>query len=399
MKTKSLEGLTVLELSQYISAPYVGQTLADFGADVYKIESPGKDKGDVARKYDPIYNDMSLYFASYNRNKKFITLDLKSELGKEMFLKMVKKSDVVLQNFKPGVMERLGLSYDNLKTVNPGIILASISGFGQKGPYADLPALDMTIQARSGFMDFTGFPDGPPTKAGPPISDFFGALYTVIGILTALQYRNKTGLGQHVDVALFDAMFVMMENFPAIFHTSGELPMRSGNGRPFSAVCGTFQAQDGRMVQISATENGHFKKLMTLVGRPDLVEQPGMETSASRKKQESVINKTIESWISTKTSEEAADELKKSGIPNAIVQTVEQVLNDSLVQYREMLIRLNNSVLGDVPLIGNPIKLSESPAVYVKSAESRGADNERAYIELLDLTSEQIKQLAIEKII
>ncbi len=243
---KCLEGLRVLELSQFISAPYAGQMLADLGADVIKVELPGEGKGDIARKYDPMYKEMSLYFASYNRNKRFLTLNLKTPEGQEIFRDLVRRSDVVLDNFRPGVMEKMNLGYEQLKEVNPGIIMASLSGFGQTGPNVHRQALDMSIQALSGFMDVTGFQDGPPTKGGPVLSDFIAGLYLAVGILAAYAYRQRTGMGQYIDIALFDTMFVLMENYPAIYRMSGEVPVRSGNGRPFSAPVGTYQAKDGK---------------------------------------------------------------------------------------------------------------------------------------------------------
>ena len=201
---KCLEGLRVLELSQFISAPYAGQMLADLGADVIKVELPGEGKGDIARKYDPMYKEMSLYFASYNRNKRFLTLNLKTPEGQEIFRDLVRRSDVVLDNFRPGVMEKMNLGYEQLKEVNPGIIMASLSGFGQTGPNVHRQALDMSIQALSGFMDVTGFQDGPPTKGGPVLSDFIAGLYLAVGILAAYAYRQRTGMGQYIDIALFD---------------------------------------------------------------------------------------------------------------------------------------------------------------------------------------------------
>lgn len=393
---KCLEGIKVLELSQYISAPYVGQTFADFGAEVYKIETPGEGRGDVARGYDPFYKGMSLYFAAYNRNKNFITLDLKQPKGKEIFLKLVKGFDVLVHNFRPGAMERLGLGYHQLRDDNPGLIMAAISGYGQTGPRAQDAALDMSIQAQCGFMDVTGFPDGPPVKAGPTIVDFIGALYHVIGIMMALQYRQRTGKGQFVDTALFDSMLVMLENYPAIYHATGEVVKRSGNGRPFSSPTGTYLAADSRWVQISATANEHFEKLMGLIGRSDLPGAEGMRWSAERKKRERAYEGDIGRWVGSLPSAAAVKALEELKIPCGIVRTAKEVFDDQRLIDREMLVRFEQTVLDNIPMLGNPIKLSETPVAYRRSAMERGCDNIRAYQSLLGLSAEEIAGLTAQ---
>ncbi len=400
MEKKCLEGLRVLELSHFISAPYAGQMLADLGADVIKIELPGEGKGDIARKYDPMYMNMSLYFASYNRNKRFLTLNLKSPEGQDIFKELVRQSDVVLNNFRPGVMGKMQLGYEQLKKINPGIIMTSLTGFGQTGPNVHRQALDMTIQALSGFMDLTGFPDAPPTKGGPAISDFFAGLYLTIGILAAYTYRQRTGEGQNVDIALFDTMFVLMENYPAIYHMNGEVPKRAGNGRPFSAPVGTYQAKDGAWVQISGTAEAHFEKLMTLIGHPEHVGQPGMVGAAMRKKQhEQLLNTEIQTWLGTVTGEEAVAAMDEYGIPNALVQTAEQVFNDPQITAREMLVWPEKNVLDDLPVVGNPIKMSQTPAQYHRSACAPGQDSEEILRELLGYSPEAMEQLKEKDII
>lgn len=390
---KCLEGLKVLELSQFICAPYAGQTLADFGADVYKIETPGEGNGDVARKYDPFYKGMSLYFAAYNRNKKFITLDLKRSEGKKIFLDMIKEFDVMLHNFRPGAMERMGLGYEDLKKIHPGLIVAAASGYGQTGPYAQLSALDMAVQAQSGFMDITGFPDAPPTKSGPAVVDFIGGMHLVIGILLALQYKQKTGRGQFVDAALWDGMVVLHENFPSIYHAQGDVPKRSGNGRPFSAVVGTYKTKDGRWIQISATTDSLYEKLITVAGRPDLIGKPETTGSAVRKLHEDMVDPPVAEWVANHTSAEVEEALNAAKIPCGFVITAEELYNDPRMKLREMLVCPEENVLGDVPVLGNPVKLSETPATYRRSAVERGTDNDSAYKELLGLASGQIKAL------
>lgn len=396
---QGLKGIKILELSHYVAGPYVGQMLADMGADVYKVEQSGEGKGDIARKYDPMYKGMSLYFASYNRNKKFITLDIKTDKGKEIFKELVKKSDVVIENFRPGVLKRLGLDYEELKKINPGIIMTSVSGYGQDGPYKDRMALDMAIQAVSGFMDFTGFEDGPPTKGGPILSDFIAALYAAIGTIVALYQKKNTGLGQNIDVSLLDSMFTLLENFPAIYHMSGDIPKRSGNGRPFSAPTGTYLSKDNKWIHISATSESLFERLCHLIGREDLINDPNMSSATTRKKNEHIIEEPIINWVASRTSKEALELLESNGIPNGMVQTVEEVINDPQIKYRNMLVKTEETVIDDLPVIGNPIKMSETPTEYKNSANIQGFDNDLVYKELLNLSEEELNELKEQKII
>ena len=400
LKPKCLEGMRVLELSQFISAPYTCQTLADFGADVIKIELPGEGRGDIARKYDPMYKDMSLYFASYNRNKKFVTLNLKSEEGKKLFLDLVRESDVVVENFRPGVMDKMGVGYDVLKKTNPAIILASLSGFGQEGPMRNRQALDMSIQALCGIMDITGPEDGPPTKVGPVLVDFIGGIYLLVGILAAYSCCQRTGMGQHIDIALYDAMFVLMENYPAIYRMTGEVPRRVGNGRPFSSPTNTFKAKDGKWIQISGTAEMHFEKLITMVGHPEYIGLPNTIGAENRRKNANkMLEDAIQEWAGTVTAQEAADALDQIGVPNAVVKTAKEVFDDPQIAYRNMLICPEDSVLDDIPTVGNPIKLSATPAEFHRSAKPSGFDTDSVLQTLLGMSAEAVAELREKNIV
>jgi crotonobetainyl-CoA:carnitine CoA-transferase CaiB-like acyl-CoA transferase len=299
----------------------------------------------------------------------------------------------MIHNFRPGAMERMGLGYEVLQTIHPGIIVAAVSGYGQTGPYAHLSALDMTVQAQSGFMDITGASDGPPTKAGPALVDFIGGMNLIIGILLALQYKQRTGKGQMVDTALFDSMMVLHENFPAIYRAEGRVPKRSGNGRPFSAPVGTYRTKEGRWIQISATADEHFKKLMTIIGHPEIIGFPGMESAALRKLQEKIVDDPIVDWVANRSADEVADVLNTEKIPCGFVLTAEQVYNDPRLEIREMLVCPKENVLNDIPVIGNPVKLNKTPASYERSAMARGADNDAVYLDFFGISPEKLHEL------
>lgn len=396
---KALEGITVLELTQYIAGPYTGIMLADMGATVYKIEPNKKDKADVGRTFAPVYKDKSLYFATYNRNKNFLTLNLKSKRGQELFKQMAGKADVVLNNYRPGTMEKLGLGYEELKKINPGIIMTNISGFGSSGPQSKKVALDPVIQAESGFMDLTGFPEGIPTRTTVSISDYLAGLYATIGTVAAIRYKEQTGRGQLVDIAMLDCMFSLTEHYASYYHMTGNVVRRSGNGRPFSAPSNIYRTSDERWVYIAAVADNLCARMFELVGRPDLINSPEMCNTIERKKHESIIDEAISIWMATKTSEEALELLERAGIPNGLVQNIEQVVHNPQIKHREMLVRMPDGVLGDIPVVGNPIKLSDSPVEYRTSAKAQGADNAEGYMSLLGLTAQDLVQLHSEDVI
>lgn len=387
-----LEGVKILEMSHFIAGPLCGQLLADMGAEIIKIERPGEGNGDAGRENAPIYKGMSLYYAAYNRGKKTLTLDISKEDGKEIFRELVKEYDIIVQNFRPGTLEKMGLGYEDLKQINPKIIMTSISGYGQYGPYRARAALDMAIQAYSGYMSVTGFKDGPPTKSGPVISDFLGAIYAALGTVSAYTYREKTGLGQHVDVALLDCMFTLLENYPTAYLLTGEVPPRSGNGRPWTGPCGTYKTKDGYM-HISGTQNNLFKKVCRAMGREDLIDRPEFATPRLRKTNEEQIEPMIEAWMQNFTSDEAMAVLEENGIPYGKVNTVEEITDDEHIQAREMIVKIPDKTLGDFPVTANPIKMSVAQMVYDIAPTFQGEFNEEILAKVLKLDNSKIEEL------
>lgn len=397
MKT-CLEGVKILELSHYIAAPFCGQLLGDMGAEIIKIERPGEGKGDAGRENAPFHKGMSLYYGAYNRNKKTLTLDISKEQGKEIFRELVKKVDIVIQNFRPGVLEKLNLGYEDLKAINPRIIMTSISGYGQNGPYKTRSALDMAIQAVSGFMSITGEPDGAPMKAGPVVSDFVAGLYGAYGTLAAYNYREKTGLGQHVDIALLDCMFTLLENYPTAYYLTGETPPRAGNGRPWTAVCGTYKTKDG-YVHISATQNALYRKLCMSMHREDLLNNPQYETPRLRKTNEKELNDIVTAWMSKMTSDQAVEILETNGVPNGKVNSVVEITEHEQIKAREMIVTMQDAILGKYPVVANPVKMSAAKAVYSQTPSLQGAYSKEILQSYLGLDLEQIKTLKINEVI
>lgn len=262
-----LEGIVILDLTRVLAGPYCGALLADMGATVIKVEQPGK--GDDSRSMGPFINDQSVYFANFNRSKMGVTLNLKAPEAKEIFKEMVKKADVVIENYRPGTMEKLGLGYDVLKEINPGIIYGACSGFGHTGPYSKRAGYDIVGQAMGGLMSTTGWPGGPATRCGTPMGDVLGGLNLTVGVLAALVNKQRTGLGEKVDVALVDSVASAMENITMIYQSTGRIPQRIGNRYESTYPYDVFPASDGDVV-IAAGNAKLWKILCSVMGSPEL---------------------------------------------------------------------------------------------------------------------------------
>ena len=296
-----LEGIRVLDLTQAYSGPFCTMNLADHGAEVIKIETP--EKGDQTRGWGPMENGYSGYYAYINRNKKGITLNLKTEEGKQIFTELLKTADVVCENYKVGVLERLGFSYEKMKAINPGIIYGSISGFGLSGDLASRPAYDIVAQAMSGMMSVTGFPDGAPCKIGPSIGDNYTGAYLCMGVLMALYEREKTGAGRRIDVAMMDTLFSVMENFVVEYTVAGKTPHRAGNQDPSIAPFDSFRAKDGDFVMGCGTDK-MYASLCGAMEREDLAKDPRFLTNLDCCENYGALKPLIEAWTTTKTVKE-----------------------------------------------------------------------------------------------
>ncbi len=338
-----LDGVRVLELARFQAGPRGGMVLSDLGAEVIKIEPPG---GEETRKHPPMVRGQSIYFTVYNRGKKSVCLDLRSEGGKEVFAALVTKSDVVLENFRPGVMRAMGFDYERLRTLNPGIILVSVSGFGQYGPYANRPAFDPLGQAMSGLMTLTGQPIGRPLGTASSVVDRYTALHATIGTLAALRHRERTGEGQVVDVCLLDSALTMVE-IPTFYYLAAGEEGGEG-GRP------PYRARDGWVV-ISAAGREMAARLMQIVGaEEDATPMPGSSVGDRRRA-------FVERWCAEHTVEEICATLGAAGVPVGPVRTIPEVAKDPHLWEREMLVKVDDAVAGELYVPGVTIKLSRTP--------------------------------------
>ncbi len=395
---KALQDIVVLDLTRVLAGPYCTMMLADFGADVIKIEIPVK--GDDTRGMGPFVNNSSLYYANVNRNKKSVTLNLKDPKGKELFLAMVKKADVVVENYRPGVMDKLGVGYDVLKEVNDRIIYAAVSGFGSYGRNSARPGYDIIAQAYGGLMSITGEPDGEPLRVGTAIGDVLGGMNLTIGVLTALHARELSGKGQRVDVALVDSVISSLETGTQRYFASGKLPRRIGNRYASAYPYDSFKAKDGSFV-IGCGNDKLFNLLCTRVlHREDLLTDPRFLNNALRCENHAALKVEIEKWSTTVTAEEAYDAINAAGVPTSPINDLYQISHDPhIVEDRQMFIPVKHPVIGDMRVNGNPVKLLDMMPEVVTCAPALGQHNEEIYGQLLGLDKEQLEALAEDHVI
>jgi crotonobetainyl-CoA:carnitine CoA-transferase CaiB-like acyl-CoA transferase len=368
-----LNGIVVLDLGQIYNGPYCTFLLARAGATVIKIEPPG---GENMRRRGVVGGAM-LPFAMLNSNKNFVTLDLKSEGGRELFLAMARKADVVVENFAPGVMDRLGIGPARLREENPRLIYAAGSGYGWSGPYRDYPAMDLTVQAMSGVMNTTGYPDGPPTKAGPALCDFFGGVHLYGAVATALFDRERTGEGRFVEVAMLESVyFSLSSSLGLYFGSEGLGPPRTGNrhGGLAEAPYNVYPAADGWLALICVTE-AHWKALLEAMGRTDLADDPRFATLKDRVRHMDLVDEIVSGWTRKFAKEELFALLLRHRVPCAPVRDLGEVTEDPHLHARGALRRLNHPLLGDVILPTGAMRFGDDPPP-LEPSKSLGADNE-----------------------
>lgn len=392
-----LSGIKVLDLTRVLAGPYCGMLLADMGADVIKIEIPGK--GDDSRVFHPQLNGQSAYFMNLNRNKRGVTLNLKSEQGKEMFIEMVKQADIVIENFRPGTMEKLGLGYDSLKSVNPKIVYGCVSGFGHYGPYSQRAGYDIIGQAMGGLMSTTGWPGGEPTRTGTAISDVLGGLNMCIGVLAAYIKSEKTGLGQKVDVALVDSVVSALEIITQIYLTSGEIPQRIGNRYESVYPYDSFKVKDGSIV-IACGNDKLFTIFAKLMGKPELLEDERFADNISRVRNHAELKPIIEDWLKDKTMDESIELILSTGVPAGPINTIDKVCHDPhIADAREMFVEVEHPIAGKTRITGNQLKFSEDKIKIEKASPTLGQHNAEVYEELLGYSTAEVKKLEENSII
>ena len=390
----ALAGLKVLDLTRILAGPFSTMMLADMGASVYKLEQPGI--GDDSRGFGPFQNGESVYYINLNRNKKGMTIDLKNPKGKAVFLEMVKNADVVIENYRPGVMEKLGLGYEDLAKTNPGIVYVAVSGFGHTGPYSNRPGYDIIAQAMSGLMSTTGWPDSGPTRSGTAIGDVLGGMSATIGMLAAIYHKIKTGEGQKVDIALVDSTVAALEIINMIYLSQGRLPERIGNRYESTYPYDSFVASDGDLV-IGAANNKLWKLLLDQMGKSELAEDPRFKDIKDRIENHVEVKAIVQEWVGQNTVDEVVNGLLEKGVPVAPILNIAQVTSDPhIAEAREMFVRLDHPVAGKMRIAGSHLKLSKTKTEIKTPAPALGQDNEKGLEELLGLTAEQVKELLEE---
>lgn len=391
-----LDGMKVLDLTRVLAGPYATMLLGDLGAEVIKIEQPGT--GDESRNFGPFKNGFSLYFMSVNRGKQSVTLNLKTERGQAIFKQLLEQSDVLVENFRPGTMKKLGLDYDTLKVEHPSLIYAACSGFGQTGPYAHQGAYDMIIQGMGGIISITGEPDGPPVRVGTSISDITAALFTTIGVLSALHHRSQTGRGQFVDVAMLDSLVAVLENAVVRYFATGEAPKPLGARHPAITPFEAFASADGHVI-IALGNDTLWAKFCEHVDRQELISDERFRTNADRTEHHSELFPILSEIMSQRKTDDWIDTLGDIGVPCGPINAMDKVVNHPQVQAREMITRIAHRITGEVEVPGVPIKLSETPGTVDSPAPSLGEHTTKVLTDVLKMRPDEVEQLRRDGVI
>lgn len=390
-----LEGIKVLSFARALAGPYASMLLWDLGAEVIKIEEPGK--GDTGRKNGPFIDGISSYFLSVNRGQKSITLNLRNERAKKIVFELVKQMDILIENFRPGVMERLGLGYETIRKINPKIIYASISGFGQKGPYRLRPAFDMIAQGMGG-VSITGEPGGRPVRVGYSIGDMGAALFSTVAMLAGLHEREKSDEGQWVDVAMVDCQVALCENAVVRYLATGQIPRPTGSRHPLLTPFQIFPTKDGNIVLITSPEED-WKKFCKIAGREDLISDMRFQSHPDRIKNYAAFEPLMNELMRARTTAEWIALLDPAEIMCGPVNDIAQVVNDPHIKEREMIVEVEHSRAGKLKVVGTPMKFSRTPCKITKASPDVGEHLQEILNARLGLSAEEIDELERNKII
>jgi CoA:oxalate CoA-transferase len=353
MTAGPFSGLLVIDLTRVLAGPFCTLMLAELGARVIKVENPAG--GDDARHFEPFAGGQSAYFASLNRGKESIALDLKADADRAVFLHLVRRGDVLVENFRPGTLDRLGLGYERLCALNPRLIYAAVSGFGQTGPWKHKPAYDLIVQALGGLMSVTGPPGGPPTKAGTSIGDITGGLFTALGVAGALYHRERTGAGQLIDVSMLDGQIAILESAVMRYALTGQAPGALGNRHPSIAPFEAYETADRPLI-IAAGNDALFGRLCQALGQPDLAGDPRFHTNRDRTQNAAALKEALEGVLRTAPATHWIGLLESAGVPCSPIHTVADAVEHPQVQARNMVVEA-----GGLRMAGNPVKLSAFP--------------------------------------
>jgi crotonobetainyl-CoA:carnitine CoA-transferase CaiB-like acyl-CoA transferase len=385
-----LQGLRVLELGSTVAGPFCGRLLADFGAEVVKVEAP---EGDPLRTMGERIDGKSLYAASILRNKSLLTLDLRSTQGRELARELALVSDIVVENFRPGTLEKWGLDYASLSAANSGLILVRISGYGQTGPYRDKPGYGVIGEAMSGVRHLTGDADRAPARVGVSMTDYLTGLYGAFGAVMAVLSRHASGRGQVVDAALYESAFSMMEPFVPAFEKTGTVPMRTGSKLPGSTPNSLYASVDGSYIHLAAMADAVFRRLAQAIGAPELGTHPDFASAAARSANEAVLDERIANWCAQHTLAEIESVLLRAEVPASRIYTLADIFGDAHYRARGMLVRVEDEALGEVTLPGVVPALSETPGAIVHAGRQPGRDSRAVLSSWLGLQQEQIDAL------
>ncbi len=394
---RPLTGIRVLDLSQFLAGPYGSMILGDLGAEVVKIEIPGK--GDGSREMPPHFiRGQSGYFLSMNRSKKSLTLNLKSEEGLQIFYDLVRQSDVVYDNFRPGILERLRIDYDTLKAINPRIISCSVSGYGQTGPLKDRPAFDLVVQAMGGIMSYTGPLGGEPVRMGAPMGDLGGGIFAAHGVLAALYQRERTGEGRRVDVALLDSQIALLIYRAVYYFMAGEVAVPAGSGHVSAVPIGAFKTQDIHIV-IDANGDKFWRALCEAIEHPEWADDPRFVDRAGRLENVNELMSLLQAIFLTRPGDEWIERLEAAGVPCGPINTVERALNDPQVLARNMVIDAESPTYGTVKLTGSPIKFEGTDDTQFQAPPALSEHAEEILTEWLGLSTERVQALREQGVI
>ncbi len=384
---KALAGIRVLDLSRVLAGPYCTMMLADFGADIIKIEPP--NVGDDSRAFGPFIGKESAYFMSLNRNKRSMTLNFKRQAECDLFKEMVKQADVVVENYRPGTMEKFGLGYDVLKQINPKLIYAACSGFGHTGPYRDKPAYDIIVQAMGGIMSITGAENGEPTRIGASVGDVIAGMFTAYGVMLAMYHRERTGEGQKVDVGMLDCQLAILENAIARYVTSGIVPGPLGNRHPSITPFSSYTASDGYII-VGAGNDRLWERLCNILERPDLIKDPRFDNNGNRTTNAKELGNILNEIFKARTINEWLGILEEAGLPCAPINTIDKIVNDPHIAARDMIVEVEHPVAGKLKMPGVPVKMSATPGTVETHAPLLGQHTGEILKEILGWDQERV---------
>jgi CoA:oxalate CoA-transferase len=391
-RAQPLAGVVVIDLSHIYNGPYATFLMAMAGAEIIKVEPRDGEHLRVRANL----GGAALPFAMLNGNKRSVTLNLKSKRGRDVLLKMIRKADVLVENFAPGVTERLGIGPEVLMAENPRLIYASSTGYGRSGPYRDHPAMDLTMQAMSGVMSITGFPDRPPLKAGPALCDFFAGTHLYGGIMTALFERERTGEGRLVEVSMLESVYPALASNLGMYHArGGQVPVRTGNrhGGMAESPYNVYPTSDGH-IAIIGNHDRHFAALLQAMGREDLASDPRFDSLKSRIANMDAVDELVGEWTARFPKEQLAEQLRALRVPCAPVRDLAEVVNDPHLHARGSLERQAHPDFGDITVQRSPIRMEGTPRVAMQPSARLGADNDAVYAGWLGLTDDELRALA-----